>query len=451
MTREDAPAVLAPPAPGASGARRERRWHAPARRALRSGAGLRLAHAVERGYVVGRLRAVERLRGGRPWARPPEVVRDGAVILLSAGGGNIGDQAMFEACLAHTPGPVVAVMRSAADFVVPPADRSRVRVLPAPLLSGGTLRGRRGEVRALAEALRRASSFAVIGADVMDGGYDRAESVTRAEVLRLSHRLGTPARVLGFSWGPGVDPVVAGALRRAARTAALFARDPVSAERLADAGIPAIASADLAFTVDDVREPADVAAGWGSLADPLVLINLSGLVERTVDLAGEFAELVDRLTEDGARVVLLPHCIRAGDDDLAVCRRVAAAVRHPERVHLVERILLPAEVRWLAARAEAVVTGRMHLSILALTQGTPIVVLRTRGKVEGLARLFALDEFVFDPAPGVGARIERMLSTARADALLRARIRERLPGVRALALGPFRGGAEDGAPAVSPR
>ncbi|WP_439901919.1 polysaccharide pyruvyl transferase family protein [Microbacterium azadirachtae] len=400
-----------------------------ARRALVTDVGLRIAHAAER----MRVRASWRRAETAPYPPP----RDRDVVMLSAGRGNIGDQAMFEAYLANTPGEVVAVMRSADAYVIPERDRSRVRVLLAPLLSAGTLRGRRSEVRALADELRAARTFAVIGADIMDGGYDRMEAVTRAEMLRLAHRLGAGAQVLGFSWGAQPDRVAAAALARAAREARLFVRDPISAERLAASGVSVIESADLVFTAEGEQEPADVAAWLARAPDPVVVINLSGLIERSTDLVPEFAELIDRVTAEGRRLVLLPHCVRDGDDDLAVCRRAAVHAARPDRVLLVERMLRPAEVRWVVKRASAVVTGRMHLAILALTQGTPVVVLRTRGKVEGLARMFGLEPYTLDPVPGVGGEVGGALAALLVDTTLRARIGERLPSVRALAQRPF--------------
>lgn len=430
--RETAPAT--PPPLRGTGLRRA--LYRAARRALFSDAGLRAAHAFERLRVRAML------------VREPVVrtsAERGSVVMLPAGGGNIGDQAMFEAYLANTPGDVVAVMRSADAYAVPEEDGARVRVLTAPRLSAGTLRGRWGEVSALARELRGARAFSVIGADIMDGGYDRAEAVTRAELLRLARRLGASAQVLGFSWGADADPAAARALARAAREARLFVRDPVSAQRLAGAGVPVVESADLVFTTERERAPADVAGWWERHPDPVVVVNLSGLIERRIDLVPEFARLIDRLTAEGTRVALLPHCVREGDDDLAVCRRAAAATTRADRVLLVERALRPAEVRWVAGRAAAVVTGRMHLSILALTQGTPVVVLRTRGKVEGLARMFGVERYALDPVPGIGDEVGRALAAARDDTTLSARISARLPEVRALARRPFDQGTPLGA------
>ncbi|MCE4027300.1 polysaccharide pyruvyl transferase family protein [Microbacterium sp. Au-Mic1] len=423
--------------PAVAAARRESRLrrglYARARQALLSDAGLRLVHAVERMRVLAHPRRLPLRRG----SDQREQDRDRDAVMLPAGGGNIGDQAMFEAYLANTPGDVVAVMRDADAYVIPEEDRARVRVLHAPLLSGGTLRGRWGEVCALADQLRAARSFAVIGADIMDGGYNRAEAVTRAEMLRLARRLGADARLLGFSWGQKVDSAASAALARAAREARLFVRDPISAERLDRAGIAAVEAADLVFAADGEREPADVSAWLAQLPDPVVIVNLSGLIERRTDLVPEFVALIDRLTAEGMRVVLLPHCLRDADDDLAVCRRAGEAAARADRVLLVERALRPAEVRWLTARADAVVTGRMHLSILALGQGTPVVVLRTRGKVEGLARMFGLEEYTLDPAPGIGDEAGTALADLFADTTLRERIGARLPHVRALAQRQF--------------
>ncbi|MFD6700723.1 MULTISPECIES: polysaccharide pyruvyl transferase family protein [unclassified Microbacterium] len=422
-------------APTRRESRLRRSLYARARQALLSHAGLRLVHAVERMRVL----AHPRRRPLRRGSDQGEQDRDRDAVMLPAGGGNIGDQAMFEAYLANTPGDVVAVMRDADAYVIPEEDCARVRVLHAPLLSGGTLRGRWREVRALADQLRAARSFAVIGADIMDGGYNRAEAVTRAEMLRLARRLGADARLLGFSWGEKVDSAASAALARAAREARLFVRDPISAERLHRAGIAAVEAADLVFAADGEREPADVSAWLVQHPDPgpVVIVNLSGLIERRTDLVPEFVALIDRLTAEGMRVVLLPHCLRDADDDLAVCRRAGEAAARADRVLLVERALRPAEVRWLTARASAVVTGRMHLSILALGQGTPVVVLRTRGKVEGLARMFGLEDYTLDPAPGIGDKAGTALADLFADTTLRERIGARLPHVRALAQRQF--------------
>ncbi|MDL9978261.1 polysaccharide pyruvyl transferase family protein [Microbacterium sp. ASV49] len=394
------------------------------RRAFFSSAGQRVANAAW--FAAA--------RATTPRHRRPRRVH---VVMLPAGGGNIGDQAMFEAYLAHVDGPIVAAIPNHASYTVPPHEAERVRVLLTPLLSAGTYRGRLPELQAFVEVLREARTFSVIGADIMDGGYNRSEAVTRSELLNLAAQCGVPSRVLGFSWGRSPDPAARGALRRASRRAHLFARDPETLARLRQARISAGLSADLAFTMTSTVPLPDSELRLAPTSSRTVILNMSGLINRQFDLKEEFAALIDEVVADGGHVILLPHTIRAADDDLDVCRATLAQVRSSSGVTLIDRLLRPAEVRWIAGRADAVITGRMHLAIHALGAGTPAIVLRTRDKVEGLLHMFELDEFGLDPGHGVTEAVRVLLGRALSDAAVRQRVEANLPMVRELAARQF--------------
>src|SRR5215203_4033620 len=94
-----------------------------------------------------------------------------------------------------------------------------------------------------------ATSFSVIGADVMDGGYGFRSSTNRANLARRMAEIGVDCRILGFSWNASPDPRALSAVRRAAASGvATILRDPRSAGRAQSDGIePVDEAADLVF------------------------------------------------------------------------------------------------------------------------------------------------------------------------------------------------------------
>ena len=55
---------------------------------------------------------------------------------------------------------------------------------------------------------------------------------------------------------------------------------------------------------------------------------------------------------------------------------------------MIRELLKPTQIRFLAEQAEFVFTGRMHLAILALASGTPVIAVDSQDKVAGLGEMF---------------------------------------------------------------
>ncbi|ALJ19083.1 polysaccharide pyruvyl transferase family protein [Microbacterium sp. No. 7] len=388
----------------------------------------RLAEDAWLGTGIPRRRALAAVAAGLAPADPR--APRAHVLLCAPGGGNIGDQAMFEAFVDGVDGPVVALVRGVDDVRVRDDHRDRVTVVPMPALVYGTGAARRGALAAFARVLAAARSFSVVGADIMDGHYNTRASVARAVLAEAAARAGVDARVLGFSWN--------GRARRAARRAVahagargvrLLARDPRSAQRLMDDRVSRVRTvADLVFAADAVGA---VPAGIVAAGRPYALVNASALVARRLDLVDDYVDLV-RALADEVDVVLVPHVSRPNDDDIDVCRRIHARAGDA-RVRLVDELLAPADVRALARGAQVVVTGRMHLAVIALSQGVPAIVLNTQGKVDGLADMFGRPELCLAPQRGFAvAAIASARRELSPPGPLRQAVDERLPHVRAL-------------------
>ncbi|OOB91896.1 hypothetical protein B0T42_03065 [Rathayibacter sp. VKM Ac-2630] len=348
---------------------------------------------------------------------------------------------MFESYLQNTTGPIVALVRSRLDFSTPPADRDRVQFVEVPNLVGGGRFGRKKDVVSFVNALSQAVDFSIIGADVMDGGYERREAVRRAQLLRIAASFGVPSRVLGFSWNAHSDVVARRELRRVSNSVELFARDPQSRARLQRERIRANESADIVFSLSTEAYPEDIAAWLNRQAGRVVSVNVSGLIMRKLDLVSEFAEVVHRLLAHGHKVILLPHVIRAGDNDLDACRQVAELLSDADRseILLIERVLAPSEVAWVAEHSAVVLTGRMHFAILSLSQGTVPITMATQGKVEGLAELFGIEELVLSPERGVGATALELVEKVLASDEYRTKIVAALPVALELSSRSFSG------------
>lgn len=405
----------------------------------------RLVRRVERRvYRTGFfLRAESAWHRRRTAGLEPAVDQAGLVLLPTVGMGNIGDQAMLEAVIANVEGPITLVLDRESSHQIPPEAVHRVRVEVIPGVVSGSPWARRRSTGRFLETANRHVSVAVIGADIMDGGYDTREAALRFDLLAACNAMGLDTRVLGFSWNGRPPAQVLTALGSSQPQTLLCVRDPHSLARL-DPGsqLNAVLTADTVFSLPGTSPSAGLSsfvASARTVGAPVVIVNASGLLLTRSYLIDEYVLVIRHLLARGCRVVLLPHVVRSGDDDLSACRAVLAQLGVAPDVHLVDTVMRPAEVAWAAAQAAGVLTGRMHLSILAMNQGVPAAVVSTQGKVSGLLDLFGLADFELEPDRGLGAVACRLLDRMIDEPEVAARVRDRLPSVRELSALNFHG------------
>jgi polysaccharide pyruvyl transferase WcaK-like protein len=404
----------------------------------------RLAFALDTAFDSDRL-LVDGVRrdiatASRAAVRAPAKVRR-HLLVPTVGKGNIGDQAMFEAFLQNTTWPVTVLVGHGDGHEVPVHSLDRVRKVVIPQLFSTRPWIRHSIRRRLTDLIASHATLSVIGADIMDGGYGSAESTIRVGMLCIGNEVGTPSRVLGFSWNGAPSWAVHRTLGLSQPNSLLCVRDPHSLARLrAEGTFNIIQTADTVFTLRSV-EPYEQIRPWlaAEAGRTLVIVNVSGILARNGVSASEYVGIIRHLVARECSVALLPHVIRAGDDDLASCRAVTAELGHSTHVHLVEDLLSPGQIAWLAAQASAVLTGRMHLSILALSQRVPPAVLSTQGKVSGLMELFEIPELALEPDRGFARSAIAALDLILDDPTIRLRVERSLPQVRKLAVQNFSG------------
>jgi colanic acid/amylovoran biosynthesis protein len=342
-----------------------------------------------------------------------------SVIVPTIGSGNLGDQAMFDAYLSNVRGEIVAVVNSSADLRIPEQEKNRVSVVPLRGLVSGWPVGRIRSRFKFLELLKNASSLSVVGADIMDGGYSRRDSILRSQLLMMAGGLQVPSQVLGFSWNGNPNASAQRVLERVSKRAILNVRDPLSFDRIQNTACEnTVLTADTVFALQSNVRPVDDAKEWldKKISEGLkiAIINTSGLLARRIDLGSEYVSITETLLSQGFAVAVLPHVIRKGDDDLVPARQLKAAFSQ-EDVLLVDRLWAPENVAWLASQSEIVVTGRMHLAILALGQGTPAITLATQGKVEGMLKIFGLHKYAVVPEHGMASKVVELLDSIRGD------------------------------------
>lgn len=398
------------------------------------------SHPEGPGSLPERAKAALLLAGQITLARLGHLLGAGAggartVVLASNGDANIGDVALIEALVSALDGPVLVIARDPASYPFL-GDLDHVEVERTAMVWGSKSARMRSFVR-FGRALRGARDFVVVGADNMDGGYGDHFAVTEWASAIIARRLGVPSRIAGFSWSAEPSRAAVRALLRAARAGVgLFPRDPVSAGRLPEpARRSAVVTADLAFLLGDpVAEPRWL-PGLSAIREEggtVCLLNVSALIASRSDLAAEYRAIVDGLVADGHHVVVVPHVGGHGNDDRRAAR-AALGVGDTPAVTFVSELLAPRQIKALANTAHLVVTGRMHLSVLAMSVGTPAVVFATQGKVEGLLEHFGLVGYALRPEPGMAARVLELARDEDGLARARAGIRTALPRVRRLA------------------
>ncbi|MGF1496388.1 MAG: polysaccharide pyruvyl transferase family protein [Elainellaceae cyanobacterium] len=262
--------------------------------------------------------------------------------------------------------------------------------------------------------------FFCLGADVMDGFYSEKRSILRTELVSMASRLGLKSRVLGFSFNPNPSDKAVCALSNLPSNVDLCARDPVSCERLhKHLKRPITLVADLAFLL----EPANSGSS-SSLTEThewlcsekhnghiLIGINANSklldnpklkTVEELCRIYAEALKSVFHENNQKVSFVFISHDFREKENrpsDFTFADKIITYLPPQIRLHCL-RISPPysaGDVKSICGKLDVVLTGRMHLAIESLGQGTPPACITYQGKFEGLFQHFDLSGMTIEP------------------------------------------------------
>jgi len=357
-------------------------------------------------------------------------------LLPCIGNGNIGDQAMVESFINNLGGKCVLIVEDKDKFYLEHKISPEPKVIEIPhLILGNTLQN----MLALLTFLRvsnKMKSFSVIGGDIMDGFYSKKESINRLFLLRLVNSLGINSRITGFSWSANPYPLSTKLLKIISNETRLCLRDPKSAQRLKESKISSVYEvSDLVFSDDSVANAHTVDSWISSSTKPIVVINISGHFlnnqkEAYFEHVHQYRLISEYLKSKNFRIIILPHVFRVGDGDVETSLDLFKSACDMEDL-LIADPLSPAQERQVLKHAFFVISGRMHVAILAFNMGKPVIALETMGKVSGLFTMFNLGQFCIDRKSNFSTEVIKCIDLIENDhASICKSIEEKLPEIR---------------------
>jgi polysaccharide pyruvyl transferase WcaK-like protein len=291
----------------------------------------------------------------------------------------------------------------------------------------------------------------ILGADVLDGYYSPVDAARMLLVADLMAAFGAKVSVLGFSFNSRPAKALREVFRLIDPGVVLNLRDAISLRRFDDfARKRARLVADAAFMLrpraetDAVKAIAATIARQRAQGRKVFVFNIHPMLfkkpepaklRKMIELAAGAMERLSR--QHNVSWVLLAHDYRPeiADDN---CLRPLADRLKPtlgEHVHHVEQTLSAGEIKAVVGLVDGVITGRMHLAIAALGQGTPVAAITYQDKFQGLFAHFGISEqLLLSPAQFLnGDSFEQFVGhflgayEAAGD-----QVREALPGVMEL-------------------
>ncbi|MBB4427386.1 polysaccharide pyruvyl transferase WcaK-like protein [Bradyrhizobium sp. CIR48] len=257
-------------------------------------------------------------------------------------------------------------------------------------------------------SLTRPDFGLVLGADVLDGYYSPVDAARMLLVADLMAAFGAKVSVLGFSFNSRPAKALREVFRLLDPGVVLNLRDAISLQRFDDfARKRAHLVADAAFMLTPradtaaVKQIAATIARQREQGRKVFVFNIHPMLFRKpepaklrqmIELAAGAMERLSR--EHNASWLLLAHDYRPeiADDN---CLRPLADRLKPtlvDHVHHVDQALSAGEIKAVVGLVDGVITGRMHLAIAALGQGTPVAAITYQDKFQGLFAHFGVSE-----------------------------------------------------------
>ncbi|MEQ9553972.1 MAG: polysaccharide pyruvyl transferase family protein [Coleofasciculus sp. G3-WIS-01] len=290
--------------------------------------------------------------------------------------------------------------------------------------------------------------FYCLGADMMDGAYYEAFNCKMLRLVSLAAEMGVNSAVLGFSFNEKPTLASIEALRHLPPSVRLCARDPVSQKRLTyHLNRPIELVADLAFMLKPIVDSEIVLKMYNWINDQhdkgRIVI---GINPKNPKLSEVYVKTINTLFSENEKLsfMIIPHDFREykGISDVVLSDNILNEVTPEIKPYCIQ---LPtpcqaAEIKAIVAKLDFVLSGRMHLAIACLGQGTPVACITYQGKFEGLFEHFALEGMTIEPETIFkrGTLTQFLITRIDSREEIRQHIQSKLPKIQQLSCANFK-------------
>lgn len=302
--------------------------------------------------------------------------------------------------------------------------------------------------------------FCCLGADMMDGYYGNGATLHILRLASIASRLGVKTSILGFSFNSKPTQESIDSLKKLPSDVRLCLRDPVSFGRIKNLNIQNIhLVADLAFLLRPDRSSSNIRSvlewiesrkksghliiGVNANYRHVTTLQLSGSAE----LAKSYSDAIVEIKKNFKIIsfVLCPHDFREldgemSDDSLAQLIYDLLPDELKSSCLKLQQPLMAGEMKAICKELDVVISGRMHLAIACLGQGTPPVCITYQGKFEGLFEHFELTGMTIAPQEAIHPyKLSKFVSSIiEKREALREKIVQKLPRIQELSRNNFR-------------
>lgn len=201
-------------------------------------------------------------------------------------------------------------------------------------------------------------------------------------------------------WGASVGPFHNKAIERLvvsnlSRTVGIFVREELSYKYLSQfqelkgqlklVADPAFQMQPLPCDFQQKKEKVYIGVNMSELAVGHTLKN----AEKENRSKSQFAEILDDILDNDNRIelVFIPHVNMDGpQNDMNYLRPVYDAMKHPERVHLINPGLGAQKTKGLIQKLDLLIAARMHCCVGGISVGTPTLFITYSNKGKGMSK-----------------------------------------------------------------
>jgi polysaccharide pyruvyl transferase CsaB len=336
---------------------------------------------------------------------------------------NAGDDAILDVFIEQTQKRFNAHFTVLSELPKNIPHTPRVRALFHPALLGRETPSAllKGRFWAHLKELRKADLFVLGGGGILRDNTNWRNLLRLLDEIWYAKMLGKKVMLYGIGVGPFKTALGRKLIGASVRMCDLVTvRSQRAAELLREVGVEPQrihVLSDPAFLLAP-RAPADPALRALFAPDKNTIGFYPTFALETLHKGEQFAELaraLDDLGEDpNVRLVAMPMSVRENlPDDVTTARCIQALMKHPQRLHIYDKRLDAAELKWVTSQAVLNLTVRLHAMIFSLGCNVPVVALNYEPKVSNVFSDFNSPQYLVEMETGMGER----LATAARQAL----------------------------------